>query len=349
MCQTLQGLDGVDGLSSERIWFNIGGLQSQFKLTRLQALEVQAQYQELLAKNSSPTDTEFHQILGNVKNGRTLSQADEHRIEKSKGLIGVDLTSFVLNLKQVRDEGDFVPGLHQQIIEFKGQAYAVGLNPGFIFLMRQLLPLGYGFTVYSDLSSQDLRDLLQKIRLGESQLSDVFLAQFSKSFQVGRRNSALNTSLYLESQVFQNRDTFIVHGLKPTVLYHPDEGMAVAPFQFQTAEQKSGLVSQLSRLNPFNKNTLNKFLETQKTQGQSLSLQLSHGLLIMKELNIPLSDALRPYSHAGSEVLKMLGTQKKGENQARLNLLLSMMPYAEFIKLAQNAKGLESITDWSSP
>lgn len=160
-------LDKIDVKSVPTDRLNIEMVMRDFKLTRLQAVEVQAL---LRHHSSSPTSTEFLHAVDLVRSGHTLSRLNVDKVMAAPFTIVFDIDGTLLD----QDSETFVRKVHEASFAVDGKKiHHVALNPGAINLIKKARELNGAVVLFSRNNDALIWEILRSMTFEGQALSQM--------------------------------------------------------------------------------------------------------------------------------------------------------------------------------
>ncbi|MGE4130295.1 MAG: NIF family HAD-type phosphatase [Bdellovibrionales bacterium] len=160
--------------------FKIDELMKDFKLTRFEAAEVQAQYRRMHKLITS--DVEFLRIVNNVRAGHYMSGLDPKKLAHEKAVIALDIDGTILD----QDRSSWKDGITTFSLKAKNkeQTIYVAMAPGWDHFLRRLLKLKVPIVLYSRNSDYRIHALADIITLDGKPLRHYVAGVLSGSYMV---------------------------------------------------------------------------------------------------------------------------------------------------------------------
>lgn len=158
---------------------NIEAVMKDFKLTRAQAVELQAILRRFYPKASNEV---FLAVVEQVRLGKSLSGVRYENIKKAKFVVALDVDGTLLD--QDYQTGAAVRGVHQHIFAYGGKAHTLAMSPGWDKLILGIKERGGSVVIFSRNSDELIQSLFESIKIGDTAVADIVDGIYSSSHMV---------------------------------------------------------------------------------------------------------------------------------------------------------------------
>lgn len=158
---------------------NIELVMKDFKLSRAQAVELQALLRRYYPKASNE---DFMAVLNAVKKGKSMSGARYEEIKKAKFVVALDVDGTLLD--QDYQTKKPVAGVHQYLYSYGGRLHSVAMSPGWENLIRGIKKRGGSVVLFSRNSDELIQSMFESIKIDGIAVADIADAIYSSSHMV---------------------------------------------------------------------------------------------------------------------------------------------------------------------
>ncbi|REG27975.1 NLI interacting factor-like phosphatase [Archangium gephyra] len=154
----------------ERRFFNISGLMERFQLARVQAVELQNHYRDLIRSQPPPTPEEaFTTALARVRRGELESRLQPEALGKARFIVVFDLDETLISQYYPAQVGE---ACHELAIPRKDGVRYVKLVPGWQQAFERIQALGGAIVLFSANVDAPTLELLAHWKLGGVPLTE---------------------------------------------------------------------------------------------------------------------------------------------------------------------------------
>lgn len=158
-------------------------LMKDYKLTRLQAVEVQAQYRRQFGLTHKESD--FENIIKRVRENKFMSRANVQKLKEARFIVLLDVDGTILD----QDAPAWIKGYHDfQVLREGDKEVNVSLSPGYDAFIKDVHAKNGAVVLYSRNSDFLIQGLSQLILVNGKPLLSIVDGIFSSSHMVAGRS-----------------------------------------------------------------------------------------------------------------------------------------------------------------